>query len=100
MSKEIFYVLFDGHIVTRDEVELAFYVTHGYYNDRKHEEEFLKWLYSLLGKTIKQVIPEDNMSVETLAKSRKILAMKLYRDRNNCKLSEAREYVENLINKF
>ena len=61
MSKEIFYVLMDDHIVTRQEVELAFYVTHGYHNTHKHETEFLKWLYSLLGKTIKQAIPEYNM---------------------------------------
>lgn len=32
MSKEIFYVLMDDHIVTRQEIELAFYVTHGYHN--------------------------------------------------------------------
>ncbi len=99
MNKEIFYVLTDNHIVTRQEVELAFYVTHGYHNTRKHEQEFLKWLYSLLGKTIKQAIPEYNMQVETLAKSRPILAIKLYRDRYNCNLGEAREYVEGLANK-
>lgn len=99
MSKEIFYVLIDDHIVTRQEVELAFYVTHGYHNTHKHETEFLKWLYSLLGKTIKQAIPEYNMQVEILAKSRPILAMRFYRDRYGCKLGEAREYVENMVNK-
>lgn len=99
MSKEIFYVLMDDHIVTRQEVELAFYVTHGYYNTRNHEVEFLKWLYALLGKTIKQAIPEYNMQVEILAKSRPILAMRLYCDRYGCKLGEAREYVENMVNK-
>lgn len=99
MSKEIFYILMDDHIVTRQEVELAFYVTHGYYNTRNHEVEFLKWLYALLGKTIKQAIPEYNMQVEILAKSRPILAMRLYCDRYGCKLGDAREYVENLANK-
>lgn len=98
MNKEIFYVLFDDHIVTRQEVEMAFYVTHGYYSHR-HEKKFLKWLRSLLGKTIKQAIPEQDMEVEKLAAYRPILAMRLYRNRNNCTLGEAREYVENLQNK-
>ena len=47
MSKEIFYVLMDDHIVTRQEVELAFYVTHGYHNTHKHETEFLKWFFTI-----------------------------------------------------
>ncbi|WP_251316715.1 hypothetical protein [Flintibacter muris] len=29
MNNEIYYVLVDDHIVTRQEVEMAFYVTHG-----------------------------------------------------------------------
>lgn len=93
---EIYYVLFDNHIVTRQEVDMAFYVTHGYHNTHRHEQKFLKWLYSLLGKTVKQVIPEYDMQVGKLAQSRPILAVKLYRDRYGCTLGEAREYVENL----
>ena len=96
MNDEIFYVLVDDHIVTRNELDMAFYVTHGYHNTRKHEQEFLKWLYSLLGKTIKQVIPEYDMQVEKLAKYRPILAMKLYRERYGGTLAEARDYVEKL----
>ena len=42
MNNEIFYVLNDDHIVTRQEVELAFYVTHGYHNTSKHEQENFK----------------------------------------------------------
>lgn len=99
MNDEIFYVLMDDHIVTRHEVDMAFYVTHGYHNTYRHEQEFLKWLYSLLGKTIKQLIPEYDMQVEKLAQSRPILAVKLYRDRYGCTLREAREYVENLKDK-
>ena len=99
MNNEIFYVLNDDHIVTRQEVELAFYVTHGYHNTSKHEQEFLKWLYSLLGRTIKQAIPEYNMQVGKLAEYRPILAMKLYRERYGGTLADAREYVENLKNK-
>ena len=96
MNNEIYYVLVDDHIVTRHEVEMAFYVTHGYHNTHKHEQEFLKWLYSLLGKSIKQVIPEYDMQVEKLAQCRPILAMKLYRERYGGTLREVREYVENL----
>ena len=99
MKDEIYYVLVDGNIVTRHEVDMAFYVTHGYHNTHSHEEEFLKWLYSLFGKTIKQAIPEYNMQVEKLAQSRPILAMKLYRDRYGCTLGYARDYVDNLKNR-
>lgn len=99
MNDEIFYVLIDDHIVTRQEVDMAFYVTHGYYNTHSHEQEFLKWLYSLLGKTIKQAISEYDMQVEKLAKYRPILAMKLYRERYGGTLAEARDYVENLKNR-
>ena len=96
---EIYYVLFDDHIVTRQEVDMAFYVTHGYHKTIKHEQEFLKWLYSLFGKTIKQAIPKYDMQVGKLAQYRPILAMKLYRERYGCTLAEAREYVENLKDK-
>ena len=99
MNNEIFYVLMDDNIVTRHEVDMAFYVTHGYHNTHKHEREFLKWLYSLLGKTIMQAIPEYDMQVEKLAESRPILAMKLFSDRYGCTLGDAREYVENLKNR-
>lgn len=99
MKDEIYYVLVDGNIVTRHEVDMAFYVTHGYHNTHSHEQEFLKWLYSLFGKTIKQAIPEYNMQVEKLAQSRPILAMKLYRDRYGCTLGYARDYVDNLKNR-
>jgi glycine/serine hydroxymethyltransferase len=99
MNNEIFYVLVDDHIVTRQEVEMAFYVTHGYHNTHKHEQEFLRWLYSLLGKTIKQAILEYDMQVEKLAQCRPILAMKLYRERYDGTLADARDYVENLQNR-
>ena len=82
MNDEIFYVLMDDHIVTRHEVDMAFYVTHGYHNTYRHEQEFL-----------------NDMQVEKLAQSRPILAVKLYRDRYGCTLREAREYVENLKDK-
>lgn len=42
MKDEIYYVLVDGNIVTRHEVDMAFYVTHGYHNTHSHEQEFLK----------------------------------------------------------
>lgn len=99
MDNEIFYILTDDHIVTRQEVEMAFYVTHGYHNTHKHEQEFLKWLHSLLGKTIRQAIPEQDMQVEKLAEYRPILAIKLYRERYGCTLAAARDYVENLKNR-
>lgn len=96
MCNEIYYILSDGHIITRHELQNAYYVTHGY-DYRRNEKDFLKWLYDLLGKTIMQVISEQDMEVEKLAKDRAILAMKLYRERHNCTLAEAREYVESYL---
>ena len=96
MNNEIFYVIADNSIVTRNEIEMAFYVTHGYHHTTNNEKEFLEWLHSLLGKTIKEVIPESRIEVEKLAQSRPILAMQLYRERKGCRLRDAREYVESL----
>lgn len=95
---DLFYRLTDGRYVNKADVEMAFYVTHGYQR-YKHEAEFLKWLYSLLGKSIVSVVHEYDMQVEELAKSRPVLAIKLYRDRYGCGLKEAREYVEQLKEK-
>lgn len=96
MEQEIFYMIAGNNIVTRHEIEMAFYVTHGYHHTTNNEKEFLEWLHSLLGKAIKEVIPESRIEVERLAQSRPILAMQLYRKRKGCRLRDAREYVESL----
>ncbi len=96
--ENLYYQMKDGRYIQKRELEEAFYIQHGYYR-HKNETEFLKWLYSLLGKTIMKVVREYDMQVEELAKSRPVLAVMLYRNRYNCSLVEAREYVNSHIEK-
>ena len=96
--ENLYYQMKDGRYIRKHELEEAFYIQHGYYR-HKNETEFLKWLYSLLGKTITKVVREYDMQVKELAKSRPILAVMLYRSRYNCSLVEARDYVNSHIEK-
>lgn len=96
--ENLYYQMKDGRYIRKHELEEAFYIQHGYYR-HKNETEFLKWLYSLLGKTIMKVVREYDMQVEELAKSRPVLAVMLYRSRYSCSLVEARDYVNSHVEK-
>lgn len=96
--ENLYYQMKDGRYIQKRELEEAFYIQHGYYR-HKNETEFLKWLHSLLGKTIMKVVREYDMQVEELAKSRPVLSVMLYRSRYNCSLVEARDYVNSHVEK-
>lgn len=96
LNQKLYYQMKDGRYMERYELETAFYITHGYYAFQS-DKNYLRWLYSLLGKTIVKVVREYDMQVDELAKYRPILAMGLYRDRYGCSLREAREYVNRNI---
>lgn len=92
------YVMNNGTIHTRDDINKAFYLTHGYYGKGAHEAEFLKWLYILFKKKIYvKVIPNDRITYEELIKGDCVVyAVRLYREREGTTLMDAKIAIDHM----
>lgn len=88
----MFYRMKDGYIISSSELENSFYHTHGY-RRFKHNSEYLRFLYDLLGTVIVEAVREYDMQVDDLAAVRPVLAVRLYQDRYHCSVREAFEYI-------
>lgn len=94
MDKTLYYKNNRGDIIDSDKIEQAFYIVSG---KHRYEDEpgYLRFLYKLLGKSIVAIAKPDVQSL--LAGNSKIMAIKLYREENNCSLLDAKEAVEKMI---
>lgn len=86
----VFYEGYNGVIYEKDEVARAFYLSTGI--SPENEPEFMKWLYKVFGKSIKCAFSSSPR--ELFDKGRRVLAIKLYREENNCSLIEARKAID------
>jgi hypothetical protein len=58
---------------------------------------FDMWVRNLMGLSIKSVVNKNDVSYEDCLKSnQKILAVQIYRERNNCTLREAKDAIDKL----
>lgn len=91
----LYYKLRDGFWVRRYSIESAFEIAKGK-THYSHEREFLRWLHSLLGKSIIAVKRSDDPTLvdELLANDQKVLACAAYRDCHGCTLTEAKEAID------
>lgn len=62
-----------------------------------YDPNFSAWLFDHLGKTIMSVKKEEDMSLEELISSNKFVAIRVYKEKNNCTLAEAREAIDKII---
>lgn len=93
----MFYKTIYGHYLEKSDVERSFLITTGEFASH-NPVGFMHYLSSIWGKyivetcnpTIKDLITHDN----------KILAIKKYREDNDCSLMEAKTYVDNLCEKL
>lgn len=90
-----FYELKDGSIISEKILEDAFHCTHGYCRSN-NEMEYYRWFYSMLDNSIVKIYTDCNMDIVKLAKSNKVLAIKLYKSRANCTAREAHEYISSI----
>lgn len=93
MANKLFYETYSDVLLEPCDIERAFYITFGKHRSDS-ESEYLRYLYSLFGKSIKKAV---RLSVEDLLhRGHKIMAIKLYRDINNCSLAEAKNAVDRM----
>lgn len=62
-----------------------------------HEDEYNKWLKDKLGVSIDKIIDVKDVTYEELLEAnQKIMAVRLYRERNNCTLREAKDSIDSM----
>ena len=90
----LYYQLRNGNIVSEYDVHKAFEISTGktyYYASNA----YVKWLYSLLGKSIVKAMHELDIDIAQFLKGNNIIAaVRLYRDTHVCTLREAKEAVD------
>ena len=93
----MFYKTIYGRYLEKSAVERAFLVTTGSFAP-DNTIEFMRYLNSIWGKYI---VEACNPTVEELVShDQKILAIKKYKEDNNCSLVDARNFVDNLCEKL
>jgi ribosomal protein L7/L12 len=94
----LYYKLANGNWVHEHALDEAFLISEG----KTHfgnEIAFLDWLGSLLNITLLEVKADTDPTLleEAIASENKILAIKLYIEQNNCRLAEAKNAVEFML---
>jgi hypothetical protein len=101
-NNEKLYLGTNGHYYKEHELAMAFFLATGreVYDEDKPGDSikmFDAWVYDLMGLSIKNVVNKNDVSYEDCLKAnQKILAVQLYRERNNCTLREAKDAIDEL----
>ena len=94
------YLGVDGKYYQEHELATAYFLATGcsVYDETRPGDGakiFNTWVYDLVGLSIKKIVDANNVSYEDfLNANQKILAVRLYRERNNCTLREAKEAID------
>ena len=88
--KNVFYEGYNGFVYERDELAKAFYLATGI--SENNEAEFMKWLNGVFGKSIKRSF--RGTPRELFNMGYKVKAVKLYRDENECSLTDAKKIID------
>ena len=96
------YLGTNGRYYKEHELATAFFLATGreIYDEDKPGvgiKMFDIWVYDLMGLSIKKIVDMNYVSYEELlAANQKILAVQIYRERNNCTLREAKEAIDKI----
>ena len=97
--KELYYKGKDGLWYTEHNLQQAYLITTGK-EWWKNELGYYAWIRKIWGIFIIEEKAEDEMSIEELLeKGQRIMAIKVYRARHDCSISEAREAINNMKGK-
>jgi hypothetical protein len=105
-TNEKLYLGTNGHYYKEHEIAMAFFLATGreiYDEDKPGDgiKMFDAWVYDLMGLSIKNVVNKNDVSYEDCLKAKQeILAVQLYRERNNSTLREAKDFIDELKEKL
>ena len=96
--EQLYYKMTNGNWISRYDVEMAFYISSGA-KYTVNGEEFIRWLFPLLGESILAVKKADDpeLITELLKSGQKVRAIKVYKDLHDCTLAEAKEAIERMM---
>ena len=95
---DMYYYHRSGAIITDTNLRTAYEVLFGYFPN-KSDPAYLRWLYSMLGKTIVKAVRADQVNLKELAKKHEVRAVMEYYRRTKCNPKEAREYIKSVLKK-
>lgn len=105
MEKEKLYLGTNGKYYQAHELYTAYFLATGddIWEDESgnHTKRFEIWVHDLIGLSIKKIVNMNDVSYEDLLRAdQKLLAVRLYRERNNCLLREAKEAIDKIQTSF
>jgi hypothetical protein len=100
-NNEKLYLGINGKYYQRYELENAYFLVTGrslYDGDQPGDfRMFDIWVHDLKGISLKAIVNVNDVSYEDfLRANQKILAVRIYRDRNNCTLREAKDAIDKM----
>lgn len=100
-NNEKLYLGVDGKYYQAYELANAYFLVTGNSiwvdENLEHTKAFDVWIHDLMGLSLKKVVNMNDVSYEEFLKSnQKVLAVRTYRDRNNCTLREAKDFIDKL----
>lgn len=97
------YLGTDGKYYNEYELMNAYFLCTGrIFGDENQPANNIKmfecWVHDLIGLSIEKIVNADDVTYEDfLRHGQKLLAVKAYRERNQCSLAKAKEYIDSLI---
>ena len=98
-NNEKLYLGVNDHYYQDYELANAYFLATGndFYSDENASKKFDIWVHDLIGLSIKKIVNMDDVSYEDfLRANNKLLAVRAYRERNNCTLREAKEAIDDI----
>ena len=99
MENEKLYLGTNGKYYQEHEMHNAYFIATGndVASDSYNQKRFAIWVFNLTGRSIQKVIDINEVTYNDLiAANQKILAVRLYRERNKSTLREAKEAIDTM----
>ena len=97
MENEKLYLGTNGKYYQEHEMHNAYFIATGndVYSDSYNQKRFEIWVYNLIGRSIQKAVDINDVTYhELITANQRLLAVRLYRERNNTTLREAKEAID------
>ena len=91
----LLYKTADGAYYTESDMTTAFHICTGT-SCAEHYGQYHSWVNRLTWGGILNPVDSNNLSVAEIAEKNRVLAMRIYRERTDCTLRQAMDYVNSL----
>ena len=99
MENEKLYLGTNGKYYQEHEMHTAYFIATGndVHSNSYNQKRFEIWVYNLIGRSIQKTVDINEVTYnELLMANQKLLAVRLYRERNKTTLREAKEAIDEM----